>query len=194
MPVFLHGLSLRNFRGIGPETQDLGPFRQFNFFIGANNAGKSTVLDFFARFLTTPNPSASLPLGGLDIHLGASLQQVDVALAKPIQDVIDATIINSTDPSVPLILARLIKSIAQKDLIWFKYSIRGGVSLDLRLTIAEEQLRGTLQAIEWRRLYEGLTRFTGGSIENWVGEKWQPLQQDSGGPSKKLFSSLLSGS
>ncbi len=46
MPVFLHGLSLQFYRGIGPERQRMGPFKDFNFFIGPNNAGKSTVLNF----------------------------------------------------------------------------------------------------------------------------------------------------
>ena len=48
MTVFLEGLGLRNYRGIGDRTQRLGPFQSFNFFIGANNAGKSSVLNFIS--------------------------------------------------------------------------------------------------------------------------------------------------
>jgi predicted ATPase len=46
VPIFLNGLALRNYRGIGSTMLRLAPFREFNFFIGANNAGKSTILDF----------------------------------------------------------------------------------------------------------------------------------------------------
>src|SRR4051794_4323104 len=55
MPIYLHGLALQNYRGIGPELQRLGPFKEFNFFIGANNAGKSTVLNFISRHLPLPS-------------------------------------------------------------------------------------------------------------------------------------------
>jgi len=44
MTIHLNGLALKNFRGIGPEWVIMSGFSKFNFFIGPNNAGKSTVL------------------------------------------------------------------------------------------------------------------------------------------------------
>ncbi|MCT4558376.1 MAG: AAA family ATPase [Pelagimonas sp.] len=44
MSIFLEGIGVQFYRGIGPETQYIGPFERMNFFIGANNAGKSIVL------------------------------------------------------------------------------------------------------------------------------------------------------
>jgi hypothetical protein len=38
--VFLHGVALANYRGIGREPALIGPFSRFNFFVGPNNAGK----------------------------------------------------------------------------------------------------------------------------------------------------------
>ncbi len=46
MSVFLHGIGLKNYRGIGNEKQRIGPFKDFNIFIGQNNSGKSIILDF----------------------------------------------------------------------------------------------------------------------------------------------------
>ncbi len=46
MPVYLEALALQFYRGIGPEMQFMGPFSEMNFFIGANNSGKSTILNF----------------------------------------------------------------------------------------------------------------------------------------------------
>jgi hypothetical protein len=60
MPIFLHGLALQNYRGIGPQTQRMAPFRDFNFFIGANNSGKSTVLNFLRAHLGTNTKYAPL--------------------------------------------------------------------------------------------------------------------------------------
>jgi ribosome biogenesis GTPase A len=65
MPIFLQGLALQNYRGIGPQIQKMAPFREFNFFIGANNSGKSTALNFLRSHLETqenPTPFAPLPI------------------------------------------------------------------------------------------------------------------------------------
>ncbi|MEX3957624.1 AAA family ATPase [Trinickia sp. EG282A] len=53
--IFLRGIKLRNFRGFGPGRQTLAPFRSFNFFIGANNSGKSAVLAAIEKYLPLPS-------------------------------------------------------------------------------------------------------------------------------------------
>ncbi len=52
MTIFLDGVAARYFRGIGPETQYVGPFSKMNFFIGANNSGKSILLELLANQLS----------------------------------------------------------------------------------------------------------------------------------------------
>jgi AAA15 family ATPase/GTPase len=46
LSVFLEGVAIQFYRGIGPEIQYIGPFSKMNFFIGANNSGKSIILNF----------------------------------------------------------------------------------------------------------------------------------------------------
>lgn len=53
MGIYLDGIAAQFYRGIGAETQFIGPFGQMNFFIGANNAGKSIVLNLLAGHLET---------------------------------------------------------------------------------------------------------------------------------------------
>lgn len=53
MANFLEALSLASYRGILDE-QRLTGLSRFNFFIGANNAGKSTVLNLISRHLPFP--------------------------------------------------------------------------------------------------------------------------------------------
>jgi GTP-binding protein EngB required for normal cell division len=48
MTVFLEGAAAQFYREIGAETQYIAPFGTMNFFIGANNAGKSIVLNLIA--------------------------------------------------------------------------------------------------------------------------------------------------
>jgi len=47
MSTFLKGLALKNYRGIGQEWQKMPAFKKFNFFIGPNNSGKSTVFKLY---------------------------------------------------------------------------------------------------------------------------------------------------
>ncbi|QKM57706.1 ATP-dependent nuclease [Burkholderia glumae] len=54
-PIFLHGMKLRGFRGFGANEQTFAPFRSFNFFIGANNSGKSAVLAAIEKYLPPPS-------------------------------------------------------------------------------------------------------------------------------------------
>ncbi|MFP3490578.1 hypothetical protein R0K20_23545, partial [Staphylococcus sp. SIMBA_130] len=44
-------MAIQFYRGIGPNTQYIAPFSEMNFFIGANNAGKSIVLNFLTSHL-----------------------------------------------------------------------------------------------------------------------------------------------
>lgn len=103
--VFLHGVALANYRGIGSEPVLIGPFGRFNFFIGPNNAGKSCVLGFIARhvkllvcdkpvtIIQTPAVPGSYhsfiinetpaTIDKLDIHLGATETQVKLGVAVP---------------------------------------------------------------------------------------------------------------
>ena len=53
MTNFLDGIAIRFFRSIGPQTQFIGPFTRMNFFIGANNAGKSAILNVIDQHLAS---------------------------------------------------------------------------------------------------------------------------------------------
>ncbi|ROT44386.1 ATP-binding protein [Pusillimonas sp. NJUB218] len=51
MNIFLHGLALTNYRGIGPIRQEAQEFTTINLFVGPNNSGKSAFLAFIAEQL-----------------------------------------------------------------------------------------------------------------------------------------------
>jgi predicted ATP-dependent endonuclease of OLD family len=60
--VYLQGLALRFYRGIGEETEYIAPFSKLNFFVGPNNSGKSIVLNFLAEFLPLENNHRECPI------------------------------------------------------------------------------------------------------------------------------------
>ncbi|MNX77540.1 hypothetical protein D3C86_1090840 [compost metagenome] len=94
--VFLHGLALQNYRGIGAEPQRLEGFGKVNMLIGPNNSGKSAFLTFIATQLSGFSRAARLhggagpkrqKLSPLDVHLGASKAAVLFSLASTAQTV-----------------------------------------------------------------------------------------------------------
>lgn len=64
MPIYLQALSLKNYRGIRDE-QFMREFGNFNFFIGANNSGKSIILNFISSYLPIKK-GAEVMRGGID--------------------------------------------------------------------------------------------------------------------------------
>lgn len=87
MAVFLEALALQSYRGIGTEMQKMTGFQDFNFFIGANNAGKSSVLTFLSRHLVPErNPDGSIsapPLGQLEQHAAGMAGPPVMAIGIP---------------------------------------------------------------------------------------------------------------
>ncbi|MFA8443452.1 ATP-dependent endonuclease [Yoonia sp.] len=59
MPVYLEGLAIQFYRGIGPDTQYMGGFTGMNFFVGSNNSGKSIVLKAIKDHLPSTEGSGS---------------------------------------------------------------------------------------------------------------------------------------
>ncbi|MBY5973019.1 ATP-binding protein [Ferrimonas balearica] len=89
MNVFLDGIAVRFYRGIGEETQYVAPLSKMNFFIGANNSGKSILLNLLASHLGSVakgNPPKALD--GLEEHRGQESGRFFVALGNNTQSLL----------------------------------------------------------------------------------------------------------
>lgn len=83
MPTYLEGLAIQFYRGIGPETQYIAPFSDMNFFVGANNSGKSIVLKLIAEHLSL---KSSEKLGDVaDIFRGTKEGNFQIKIAVSAQ-------------------------------------------------------------------------------------------------------------
>lgn len=77
----LYGVAIRFYRGVGPDTQFIAPFSRMNFFIGANNAGKSTVLDVLYRQLPIgPKSGPEVLLDTTEMYRGEQSGNFEIAL------------------------------------------------------------------------------------------------------------------
>ena len=89
MSVFLDGVAVRYYRGIGEEIQYVAPFSQMNFFIGANNSGKSILLNLLASHLkSVADGNMPKTLDGLEEHRGQQSGSFFVALGKKKQGIL----------------------------------------------------------------------------------------------------------
>ena len=82
MSTIINGLSLQNYRGIGQQKQTIKEFKQFNFFIGKNNSGKSTILNFLSSLCPSHFEHAFMhyhPVE-LDFHKGDLTQAIEYEL------------------------------------------------------------------------------------------------------------------
>lgn len=89
MSVFLDGIAAQFYRGIGAEVQFIAPFSRMNFFIGANNAGKSIVLALLAEQLSQVKHGARIkPLNGPELYRGQQTGQFLLAIGRNAESVL----------------------------------------------------------------------------------------------------------
>ncbi|MEJ2625560.1 MAG: hypothetical protein P8Z80_13760, partial [Pseudolabrys sp.] len=167
MPIFLHGLSLQNYRGIGPETQRLFPFREFNFFIGANNAGKSTVLDFIHRYLHAKSGKVRPTPDGLDLYLGGQRGAPKAAIGIPSETFLSAIELKS--PNFKSTIERLTEVLSDEKIVWLTMPF-GGDRFDLEKKPTIREIRSArINDSEIQAVWAGQLNAYGGDINGWIG-------------------------
>lgn len=163
--VFLHGVALANYRGIGPELELISGFRRFNFFIGPNNAGKSTVLGFLDRHLKLAmSPDGRWPeiFSPMDIRQGATVADVMVGVGKPV-DLVQSDLFSTfweiaKKPRLRGLLVDILEALSTKSWLWVSKSS------DKPKRIVDPSTKQVLNNFhdlgypsEWQSLWRGLT-------------------------------------
>lgn len=177
MPVFLQALAVRFFRGIGPDTAQLGPFKEFNFFVGANNSGKSTVLDLIRRYLSKGPPKPE----NLDIYTGEKTGPTYVAIGVTEANFAAASIKhlrevgknrfggNPPPHHLELYTAKVCKALAPKGLVWLQLR-NGRVASESIDPQVYSSLKSALRLNEWQELWHVITGQGHGSLDHWVSQ------------------------
>lgn len=170
MPVFLKGLALQFYRGVGQDVQRLAPFKEFNFFIGANNSGKSTVLNFVSSYVGVEQ--AKLPkMSGTDRYRGAKTGELRFGYAIPVEQ-FDNEVkrgMGQRATSMAGAITRAVHALAVDDAIWVVPPHNNQNGLSFFDAPNHAQIRGTLQDREWATLWNISANMTGGSVlEHWV--------------------------
>lgn len=182
MPIFLQGLALRNFKGIGPSTQYLAPFKNFNFFIGANNSGKSTVLTFLHKYLHNVVDSNQPPpvFDPLDKHSGPGATATESAIGIRTSEFL-AEVMRSVQgqykSEIEDDLGKICDLLTFDSMIWVKLVASRGITTlgylqdpdhDKILSIFHVHPQYAANAIN--RLWMLFTHRQGGTIKDWIPE------------------------
>ena len=123
MPIYLRALALQYYRGVGPKIQKLSPFQEFNFFIGANNAGKSTILDYLRRHLNhEQNPQQDLPL---EQYRGEASGNTSAAIGIPYDEFLRNVYTSLGDRARNGLITdnvpKLCELVAESGVIWLRH-------------------------------------------------------------------------
>lgn len=177
--LFLEGLKLGYFRGIG-DPQTMGPFARFNFFVGPNNSGKSTVLDFLNRYgehLSSMSRNAiSLPF--LDQHSGTGESNpiVAVGIRRKLMSELLTEKANATIDSSETFVDFILRVADVKELGWLEHKSFGEGPLSLFRAVEHEVLAGQLNSNEWTQIWRFLHGHSGTIhfYQNTVVERYIP--------------------
>lgn len=182
MVVKLQALGLKNYRGIGPEWQFMPRLRKFNFFIGANNAGKSAVLNFLSAQLAGGlNKISPEKLSPLERYDGGSKGPVGYAFGVPDTDGVAnalAKISNERSRAAnKAFVQRIVEALAPHGTLWLGAEIGGQPGLKPVDGPTIEELERLGGQDEWYRLWNGLTGSSAGSLtQHWIPESMSVIQ------------------
>jgi AAA15 family ATPase/GTPase len=179
--IFLDGIALKNYRGIGDGPMLVGPFKRFNFMIGSNNAGKSTVLNAISKHATKLANEKRLPdLLTLEVHLGKNSHSVKLGVAKNATDLVNETLVRipsiKNNPRLVSLLKDIVTSLSERNLVWFTPTQNGTPQFELWTEVNIKQLRQVGTDADWENLWQLISgRSGGGILEHWVPESLNSL-------------------
>jgi hypothetical protein len=171
MTIFLHALALQNYRGIGADFQKMGPFRQFNFFIGANNSGKSSVLDFISRHLPMASGGQTkAQLAPLDHHSGGTAGTPMMAIGVPRDIFYRRAIDNVGASSVQTMIRGLVEKLSDENgIIWMRASVGAANDFDYLDGPDINTARSWFHPNDWYQTWTSLQTSSGGDISaHWI--------------------------
>ncbi|MEI2429049.1 ATP-binding protein [Lysobacter yananisis] len=167
--VFLHGLSLENFRAIGARAY-IGPFQDMNFFIGPNNSGKSTVLLFLAKYLHPTGRGGaawSRSFEPEDARIGKSINEIRFSLGVPLDWAIEQALGDLDRDRYHGFVSKFLGALARplSSLLWINQDSDANRPMVLH---RPESFR-SIKEFEWIQLWQGITggRSHNGTVENW---------------------------
>ena len=175
MTIFLDGVAAQFYRGVGSEVQFVAPFARMNFFIGANNSGKSILLNLITNHLPAAIEGKLTPLSGIEIHRARETGQFLIAVGRSASHVTDdfsEGLERRAQPSLIQGIREICNRLSHKGCIWSVIK-DGGVSEIYPNPRTDDIFDSTKR---WYQIWNALTGQTGGSAErHWIPETMKKI-------------------
>lgn len=190
--MLLKGFGFSGYRSIGDEMVRIGPLKKVNLIIGQNNVGKSNIVNFlndqYAYFVGKAKNQQNFgrnlqenPFKDIDHHLSNARAQHRVSFPLFEEDIdkyINQKLPDKIQHAVHRQLARRVlcsECFMHDGAIWFTYKA-GNPNDTFELEVNADDVLRELDEREWQRLWNGLTRQTGGGLRaHWVPESLKAL-------------------
>jgi predicted ATPase len=171
MSVFIHALSLANYRGVLAEQRLVG-LSSFNFFIGQNNSGKSIILNLISRHLpiasTRPGQTRKSDLTALETNLKANGASPVIGIGVPKHIVLERAL-SSPDKNLTRLkvdLELVVDRLTDADgVFWFQTDLRSAEAPSPILAPTNQLIRDPETHHSFIRLAQELTHHQIGTIQ-----------------------------
>ncbi len=177
MSVYLRALGLKNYCGVGPNWELMSGFSDFNFFIGANNTGKSTVLNFINKWLplrAQGSRGERLALGPSEAHMNGTTGPTEAAFGVPVEEVCAAMVAQLPEHALGRYgpqLKTLGQALSHEGYIWLSASVPNIGKQSILYIDGEPDFERVMPHHEWSGIWRILTGQSQGSInQHWIPE------------------------
>lgn len=171
MPIYLEGIAVQFYRGIGPETQYIAPFAEMNFFVGANNAGKSVVLNLIKDRLPfgRNRVATRIETNSAEAYRGTQSGLFDVAVGIPVGKFIQSSMdlfVKRSQSDVRSPLRKICEKLQKDGYVFVKdASTRTSNSVKAYWQAASvDEAANWIDHREWQYLWHILTNQSGGAL------------------------------
>lgn len=180
MTIFLDGIAARFYRGIGPDVQYIAPLSRMNFFIGANNSGKSIVLNLLASHISSRLlQKKAKPVEPVETYRGEKSGEFLTAIgihSEKLRLNVLAKLQEANGGGLPenqkTAAEEIIRRLSIADHVWISREDGSNNTLYPPIEVASSK-RWTES---WRDIWTALTRQNGGSLEqHWVPQTLQAI-------------------
>lgn len=167
----MEGLALKNFRGIGDEFSFVKNMSRFNYFLGENNSGKSTFLNFIFHYYSRIGKERSgISVDGLDRNINGG--PVEALLATSADDLYERMINRMPETAQYLLgsIRHLIDALAIDGHVWQHWKMPFQAPEGFWNVGTREQVANIFRAQhDWKILWSGLTGLSGGDLMgHWI--------------------------
>lgn len=173
MSTIVDGIAISGFRSFGPAPQHLGPLSKVTVLAGENNSGKSNVIRFVSSiwptFLFQKKFEDLKP--DLDRHVNWDGQKWMSGYGTKPERILQSPLAQDLTDPARTSLDKLVRYLAgsPEGLVWFYWcanSFAQTTKFELKIP---QGLGSALTGNEWEKLWSGMTKQSGGDInQHWI--------------------------